>query len=1124
MIKHLHFTNRFRRTKDYGTLLFFLVFFTIGTGGLFHAEAQSTTSSISGFVKDGNGAVADAVVVAYHAPTNTSYYSISNSKGYYVFNNVLVGGPYSIKIEKMGYKSTTIQNINAPLSENVVVNVTLEKSSVSLDEVTIQNPDASTMNIQRSGVSTRITQHTMTAVPTIERSLNDIMKLTPQAANIGGGIALGGGNYRGSAVSVDGATFNNSFGIGSNLPAGGAPISLDAIEQIGINLSPYNVRQSGFLGGAVNMVTKRGSNEWHGSVYDYFTSSALRGQKVDTNMLTTSSTLNNVSGLTVGGPIVKDKLFFFLNGEYIVDNEAGSTIQARPDESHEYGGSTGYNRPTVAQMDNMLSFLNDKFGYNPGRYQNYSISTPDYKVMARLDWNINKNNMFNFRVSHTHTSNSNGASSSINPLFGSSNSITALDGETYAINRYVAGRQSYYAMLFESSRYFQDMNFTSVAAELNSNVLGGRGNNMARITWSLQNEPRSFVGDIFPTVDILEPYTAADGSQQMAFFTTFGPDPFTYANLRKVNTLTATDEFTYTKGIHNILAGAQFEWNMIQNGFMQGGAGWYVYDSWQSFVNDVNGVDGARPVAFMVTHANSDDPTEAVTPSFFYSQASVYAQDEMSFSPYFKLTAGLRLEMPFIRFPNENRNLDFDAAAAAHPESSFGGLSTADFPKLSLNVSPRIGFNWDITKNQKVVLRGGSGIFTGRIPNVWIVTAVSSSNCLQYQYIANNSTGNPVVHFDPDREDVINSIYSDGKFEKQELPAPTNGTILAKDLKLPSAWKSSLALDVTLPKDVKLTFEGLYSFGFNEVYANVLGYKEDGTIQLPGEPEGRTHYSREDVTNANGAKMSGYYLHNENGFHGQYVALTAQISKSFRFGLDLMAAYTFSRSVSLTDGIGDQVSSFANISNRSDVNSPELGFSGFVSPHRLIAAVGYTIKEGKHTATKLGLFYEGMNLGIYNGYTVARYSYLMNNVSGIGNNQLIYIPTTDELEQMPFVSADNKADFEDFIVNDPYLSKHRGEYSKRNGGKAPWLNRINFKISQEFYFNVDKHKQTLDVGLDINNLGNLFSSKWGTYKSLNNDVVLNYKNGTYTFTAPVWSTYNNLLSTWQILLHLRYAF
>jgi len=1085
--------------------------------------AQSTTSTITGYVSDSKGAVPDAVVTVVHMPTHTSFYAITNSKGNFTVSHIIAGGPYTVKVERINHNTAIVQEIMAPVAEATVVDVVLTETSMQLDEVTIYSSELnSSMNINRSGAGIHLNTKAIEAVPTVRRSLNDVLKLTPQCVELEG-VSIGGGNYRGSAVSVDGATFNNSFGIGSNLPAGGTPISIDAIDQIDVNITPFNVRQSGFLGAAINMITKRGTNIWHGSVYDYFTGSMLQGKKVGDDLLTTSRTLNNVTGFTLGGPIVKNKLFFFLNGEYTVDQQAGSTVQARPDGDSDYGGSTGFNRPTVTQMDAISQFLSEQFGYNPGRYQNFSPSSPDYRILARLDWHINASNTFQIRLSHTHTSEYNTPSSSMSPLGGDEFTIVS-EGISYTVNRRNAGRTSQYAMPFESASYLQNMNFTTLAAELNSRVLEGQGNNVLRVTWSLQHEPRSYVGGSFPTVDILEPYTDASGNQQMAMYTTFGPDPFTYGNLRRVNTATVTDEFVYQKDIHTILAGAQVEWNSIKNGFMQGGAGWYVYDSWQSFVNDVNGVEGAGPSLFMITHANSDNPTEQVFPTITHSQISVYAQDDMEISKFFKLTAGLRLEMPFLRFRYDNRNVGFDEVAAAHPNSSFAGRSTADVPAFDFHISPRVGFNWDITHDRKVVLRGGTGLFTGRIPNVWLVSAAGNSNCLQYQYIANTTTGLDVVRFNEDREEIINSIYSGHGYNSHGLPAPTNATILAKNLHMPTSWKTSLALDFNIPGDFKITVEGIYSYNLNEIYASMLGYKEDGTIQLPGEPDARTRYVSEGICNKAGAEMHGYYLHNEMDLHGQYFSATLQLAKNFRFGLDLMAAYTYSYSTSLSDGAGDQVSSFANTPNVHDCNRPELGFSGYVAPHRVVGGLGYTIQEGQHTATKLGLFYEGFNIGVYNERFSTRRSYLIDNVSGLTSPQLIYIPTSDELAQMPFATEQERADFESFIVNDPYLSKHRGEYSKRNGGLAPWLNRINFKVAQEFIFNVIGQRHSVEVGLDLNNVANLFNSKWGAVKALDNDVVLSYKDGKYSFTPSTWSSYNNLASTWQILVHVRYKF
>ena len=1084
------------------------------------AMAQSTTSSIAGHVTDANGPVHDAMISAIYTPTGIVYHAFTNRDGAYRINGVVAGGPYTIKVEMMGHQTLLVKDIKAPLASTVIVNPVLKIEANTLEEVVVSAEAAnSNMSVENAGASTYIGSQAIEKLPTTSRSMNDIMKLTPQASVVGGGFAAGGGNYRGSTVTVDGASFNNAFGIGSNLPAGGSPLSIDAIDQISINLTPFDVRQSGFQVGAINVVTKHGSNEWHASVYDYYTSNALRGIKVGEDSLSNSQFLNNVMGLTLSGPIIKDKLFFFVNAEYEMDNVPGSSRKARTSESDEWGGQTSYNRPTEARLDEIASFLKEKYGYDPGPYQNYSLSTPDYKVLARLDWNINANNNFNIRFSHTHSYTSNQPSSSMSPI-GGTNTTVNIGGVDYSFNRNSEGRQSEYSLYFKSARYYQEQNFTSLAAELNSRLFGGKGTNALRATWSYQNEPRSFDGDLFPTVDILEPYTDANGATQYAFYTTFGIDPFTYNNTRRVSTINVTDEVTYTTGIHNLIAGIQYETNRAVNGFMQGGAGWYIFDSWETFKN------GGMPLSMMITHANLDDPTAMVYPTFNYNQVSLYAQDEMEFSQYFKLTAGLRLEMPIVSFQNNNLNKEFASIAANNPNSSFAGLSTEDLPSLTVNISPRLGFNWDVTKNRNVVVRGGTGLFTGRIPNVWLVSAAGNANVLQYQYIANLQTGQQVFPFAANRTDIINSIYAGQAFQQQDLAAPTGTTILAKDLRMPTSWKTSIAVDAKLPFGIKGTLEGIYSYNYNEVVASTLGYQFGDDVQLPGEPETRHTYASENIRNSANGKMGGYYLHNAKDLHGQYYSITAQLSKNFVWGLDLMAAYTHSFSMSATDGVGDQVYNIAQISNRNGDNCPELGYSYFVSPNRLIASVSYDIYEGVHTATKLGLFYEGYNVGYVGSYNQSRYSYLMNTdqSTGISTAQLIYIPTADELANMPFSSEENRVAFEQFISNDAYLSAHRGEYSKRNGAVAPWLNRINFKIDQEFYFNVAGRPTTLQIGADINNLLNLVNSNWGCFQQLSSETVLNLKNGVYTFTEPNWHLYSNFYSTWNVLLHIRYSF
>ena len=1070
------------------------------------ASAQVTTSSISGRVADSEGAVVGAAVVATHVPSGTNYYSITDKNGAYRINAVTPGGPYSVKVEMLGYRPVEYANLYAPLGETLSVNADLQVEALGL-EAAVFTADGlnSGMNINRAGVGTSISEQTMTALPTVNRSMNDVMKLTPQASSTTNGLAIGGGNYRSSYVTVDGAAFNNAFGIGSNLPASGSPISLDALEQMSVNVTPFDVRHSGFTGGAINAVTKSGSNEWHASVYNYYNSNHLKGAKVAGNDVQVSESLNNTTGFTVGGPIIKNKLFFFANFEYTADVVPGSSYRVRENESEAWGDNTSVVRPTKAFMDDVKKYLADQYGYDPGRYQGYSLSTPDWKLLARVDWNINDDHKFNIRYSHTKNMRSSSPSSSISPLSSS------------VYNRNTYGRTSKYAQFFESSRYFQEENFMSLAAELNSRF-GNNASNVLRVTWSHQNEPRSFVGDLFPTVDILE--TLEDGTK--AVLTSFGPDPFTYGNLRDVQTVVATDEFTYNIGINNIVAGLQFEWNDTKNGYMQGGAGYYVFNSWEDFKSQATS-NPAAPAAFAITHANRDD-LQQVFPSFQYMQASAYLQDELNISDNFKLTAGIRFEMPFYPTIAGNNNKEF--AELAKGDNSIHGLSTADMPKARLNVSPRIGFNWDVLKNRNLIVRGGSGIYTGRIPFVWIVSAAGNSNCLQAQYIDSKGTDAPA--FATSINGILDNLYG-GSFKAQDLAAPQSTTIMAKDLKMPTTWKSSLAVEGRLPGGIKATLEGIYNKDITAVYVHKLGQAEvEGGVKLPGEPAARPSWKSEALKNSQNKDVQPYYITNTDA-KGHYYSVTAMLQKDFLFGLSAMAAYTYSASKSASEGIGDQVSSAYNTMTYSSMGSnvAELGHSAYVSPNRLIANVSYRIDEGSFGATTLGLFYEGYNHCYVGGYSYTRYSYTMNNVTGDGGaNNLIYIPTTEDLAKMTFKDEANKTAFNEFIEADKYLSRNRGEYSERGGVVAPWQHRFNFKVAQDFDFRVAGRKNTIQVGLDINNLGNLLNSKWGTYDRLSGDQLLKYdaKTSTYEFTAPTWSKLTTVASTWEMLLSLRWFF
>ena len=1089
--------------------------------------AQVTSSSISGKITDNNkSALAGATVVATHVPSGAQYYSVADANGTYRLLNIRPGGPYRLEFRMVGFQTTIENNISATLGETKILNVRLSEEAIGLNEVVVSAEAISNgMDSDRAGATTAVNSEQIATLPTITRSLNDVLALTPQAANTSNGLAIGGGNYRQSYVTVDGAAFNNAFGIGGNLPAGGSPISLDALEAMTINITPFDVRHSGFTGGAINAVTKSGTNQWHVSVYDYFTNDGLIGTKYGKKdefgnfpeNLKLNKSLDNTAGISVGGPIVKDKLFFFMNFEYQSDVDPGQSSFARETEEDEYGGGTQYNRPTVEKMEEIKNYLQTTYGYNPGRYQNYSASTPDYKLLARLDWNAGANDKINVRYSLVKNKYSTAPSSSINPLSSS------------VYNRNTYGRTSEYALYFESSRYFQEQNFSSVAAEWNHSFLSGRANNMLRATYSRQFEPRSFVGDLFPTVDILEPLE--DGTP--AVYTSFGPDPFTYGNLREVNTAVITDELSLLTGVHNFTFGLQYEFDNTKNGFMQGGAGYYVYNSWQDFV------DNANPRAFAITYGNNSNHTQ-VYPSFNYMQGSAYLQDELTLSENFRLTAGLRIEVPWYPSIADNTNKEFlngwdeilydtlgnqigtnHHAIADGEGNTMYGMSTSDMPKARVNFSPRLGFNWDIAGDRKYILRGGTGLYTGRLPFVWIVSAVGNSNCLQNQYI--NSNEETQISFYSNPNDIINN--NSDLLMTGDLPAPQSTTIMDKNLRMPQTWKSSMAFDATLPGNIKATVEGIYNKDITSVAVTKLGIvRAEEDIQLPGEPDKRWNWVSEGITNSLGRAITPYYITNTPN-NGYYYSVTGQLSKRFDFGLDLMAAYTYAEGKNVTDGIGDQVTSAYNTNafGINGSNSHELGYSSYVTPNRLLFNLGWTWAVGQRTLETVGIYYEGFNHCYVGGYSYTRYSYTMtSNVNGDGgSNSLIYIPTENNLSEMPFVSEENKDAFNKFISADKYLSAHRGQYAERGAVVAPWRHTFNAKYERTYKF---KNGMSYSIGVDVKNIANLFWRGWGNMQRLSSSDILKWNGEEYTFTDPTWNTYASTYSTWSAALNLRFNF
>ena len=1053
---------------------------------------QVTTSSMSGKITEANGlAVAGATVVAIHLPSGSQYCSVADDRGLYRILNMKPGGPYSVEVSILGYGTNFQKGITLALADNYVHNVILQEEAFSLDDIVIVADAAnSTMQSEKAGSVTSLDITQMHAVPTVTRDLEGFVKLTPQAYNSGNGPQIGGGTYRENNFTVDGASMNNSFGIGQSMPSGGSPISLDAIDQISINITPFDVRQSGFLGASMNATTRSGGNGLKGSAYMYYNNENFQGTKTKNGKLVVNEVSNMVYGLTSGGPIIKDKLFFFVNTEIENRNEPGPSRVASTAANPYTDGSDNVARPKAEVLDALSNYLSTRYSYSTGAYQGYSTQSPGYKVLVRLDWNIHNNHKLSLRYNTTNKKSPSSPSTSTSGL-----------ADRYWLS---GNRTNMSAIFYQNSRYFTENNYHSFAGELSSSFADGTLNNLFRVAYSHQDEPRSTEGGLFPFVDI-----GVEGK----YYTSFGTELFSYGNLKDVKTLTITDELTWSKGLNLFSFGIQYEHNRTKNGFQRFGAGYYTFgfDSEQDLLNAIN--DGTvfdNPHQYAITHSFNDDFSQAF-PTFDFNQLSIYLQDEMSISDRFKLTAGVRFEVPVYPSLDTYNDAIYSVPMADYRtdilERSNGGTmryNTSQLPSTKLMVSPRIGFNWDVLGNREFIVRGGTGLFTGRLPFVWIVAQAGDANVLQTTYTAVEGGEKIVPDFTGNREKDLAQIYPGG-ISSAAATLPSSCAVMAPDLKLPQTWKISLAADVKLPGGVVGTLEGICNYDVNPVKVDNVALKTP-KMETNGTNDNRYIWGagvNNTYADSYNSKMSNAYLLRNAEKNGRYFSLTAKLEKSYRNGLYAMAAYTYSNAKSLSDGEGEQIGSAWNSTYTVNGNNfEELAAPGYVMPHRIIANVSYGINYGKNFRTSVALFYEGGPQGRLS------YTYTGSVVNDGGAANLIYVPDSkDELTFTDYTYADaagvkqiytataQAEDFWNFVNNNKYLKTRKGRYAERNGLVYPWVHQFDIKIVQDFYLTTkDGKKNTLQLGLDILNIGNLLCKNWGAKQTYTVASILKQTN------------------------------
>lgn len=1079
----------------------------------FLLQAQVTTSSLEGRVTDGSEPLIGATIIALHDESGTLYSCTTNAKGYFSLSGLRVGGTYTVEASYVGHQKAVIKNVRPNLSEAYQLNIVLNPSAI-LDEVAVMGKKSRFAG-DKTGAVTHIREHQWLSFPNISRSITDMATLSPYAQ----GLRFGGRDQRQNNYTVDGANFNYNMGLdGAVLPAGGNPISIDALEELQVSIAPYDVRQSHFIGGAVNAVTKSGTNRFTASMYSYFRSEKLRGNKVEGKDLGERlEDRRTIYGFTAGGPIVKNKLFFFVNGEY----------EHMPTPIHKWRTSVNgimdqqekISRTTAADMEAFRQALMSKYGYDPGSYTDFSGEKETYRLMARLDWNITGRHRLMFRYNHT----SNKADNNV-------------VGAAFNINGMPVSK---YSMAFRGSCWRATNSINSWTAELNSRI-GNFCSNQLIASYTANNaNKREPIGSTFPTIDILAP----DETGKMFAYMNAGNDQHAWNNGIEESSWSITDNITLPLGSHKLMMGFSYESTEASNCYMRYGAGYYRYNSLEDFKND------AAPVAFGICYSLTGK--ERALSDVHYDEFSVYAQDDWNVTPRLKLIYGVRIDIPFYRndrYANPKIN-DYD----------FNGihLSTTDWPKSLPLVAPRAGFTYDVFGDRRLKIRGGIGVFNGRFPLIFLSKMQEASGMLQHTYTTINDREvlKSLAGGIKNREQTIAMLKEQfpAKFPSEKEASVSNIATIDRNFKMPQVWKASLATDyqLPLPFPADITLEGTYVKDINAMLyrdVNIRPASDDRMKRFNGADK-RLYYPGN--TEKRIYENINYALLMTNTSKGYSYTLNATLNAEPINRLNVMIAYTFTRSRVMSNSSSNQVDNAWRQEPAVDgPNYQVLHNSLYMSsPHRLMGVASYHFELLRHLGTQISLHYEGMRAGNY----TYKFSNDMNN-DGIAQD-LLYIPADrDELNRFhfqeyksgerTFSAEEQRKAFWEFVNQDSYLKKRKGKYTEAYGSYLPWYNRLNLRLIQDVHINGEKSAHKLQVSLDIMNIGNLLNSSWGCQQNAeacNNGNLLQFiktnesNEPVYTFpsitvnenpqlpTRSAWVSRNSS-QCWQMMIGVKYVF
>jgi hypothetical protein len=1087
------------RSRMSGFLLLCTLLWPAATG---HSQGI-TTGSITGSVKDSQGALIPGTsITATHEPSGTAYETISREDGRFSLPGMRVGGPYRVTATLPGFGTEAKENVTVALGAATDLEFILKVAGRE-ETVTVLEQNTSVLTAEKTGAGTAMTRDDLATLPTISGRLESITRLTPQ---YGGTMSFAGQDSRLNNITVDGSYFNNSFGLG-NTPGdrtGVAPISLAAIEAIQVNVAPYDVRQGNFVGAGINTVTRSGTNEFRGSVYRTFRNESMVGTKAKGQTFNPGTFNFANTGFWVGGPVQRNKSFFFANFENEALTQPGTTFRANTGGQPVAGNTT---RVLASDLDALRSYLLNNFKYETGPYQDYDFKTPAKRFLAKGDYNISSRNKVVFRWTQLQSRTDVLVSNSSSLGFG---------------NR----RTSTLGLNFSNSNYKILENIKSGVGEWNA-FMGTRMSNNLIVGYTHQDESRDAVGKFFPFVDIL---------QGGSVYTSFGFEPFTPNNELRYNTLQVQDNFTRFGNRHSLTFGYTFEKYRSENVFFPGSQSVYTYNSLADFYADANNFLAnpnrtTSPVSlaiFQVRWNNIPNQVKPIQP-LAVKYTGGYVQDQWRPTENFALTAGIRLDVPYFASTGY-ANADADKLTFRDEKNSSVQYSTAKLPGANVLWSPRVGFNWNAIGDRRLQVRGGSGIFTGPPAYVWISNQIGNTGVLTGFEDLRNTTARP---FSSDTNRYKPTSVTGAPASSYEL------ALTDPNFKFPQIWRTDIGVDHRLPLGFIATGDFIYNRDINGIYYTNANQTQPNSAFVG--PDNRPRWFPTSANRIYSNVQNAIVMKNQNV--GRSWNIAASATRTYGKGFFVKGAYSYGKSKNTVDPGSIAFGSWNNNPHNANPNLPGVGISANAPGHRVFLAGTFRQEYFKFGATTVSSFFEG-----FQSNTSYLFTGDLNGDGGTGND-LIYIPKdVSEMNFQPFTvgtgssavtfsASDQSNAWNTYIENDNYLRRHRGEYARRGAIFLPMVWRMDLGLAQEFLFNAGGKRHGFQLRLDILNFTNLLNSNWGVGQRLQSNQPLTNPGAdaqgralyrlrainNQLLTVPL-QTSAGTADVWKILIGFRFAF